>query len=136
MAKSNSKHIKKSNPLAFGFEFVGSIIYILLLFLVLGSNSGSGASSSLLASATLLWLPLLFAAAVISAIMLFFLSFANLMQNNFMQRAAGCAAIVGGFSLVALSVSNALYIWIAVIGFIIAIFGVAFSMGGQRESGM
>ncbi len=131
MSKGNSRSVSgKSNPAAFALEFIGSLIYLALLYLTSTGVIAVGAFSTALTST---WLPLLYAAGALSAILLFIVSFLNLARHNPFARAAACPAFVGGFSYVAMTAGNPTYVGLALIGFIIAIFGAGYGFAGYKK---
>ena len=107
-----------TNPAAFVLQFIGSIIYLALVYLI---STGSVAFGAAVSS---IWLPLLYAGAVVSSIILFIVSFTYLMgAGQKFGMTAGCAAIAGGFALVALSLGSTTYLLTAIVGFILAVIG-------------
>ncbi len=109
-----------NKAIAFALEFVGSLIYLGVLF---GSNASIYGSS--LTAAGALWLPILYAVAVVASIALFFLSFGNYIAKDVkMITTYACGATgLGAFSLVALLWSNSGFFAGTIIGFIIAMIG-------------
>ncbi len=109
----------RSNPTAFVLQFIGSIIYLALVYLL---STGSVAFGQAVST---IWLPLLYAGAVVSSIILFIVSFTYLLQGagHKFGMAAGCAAVTAGFTLIALSLGSTAYLTAAIIGFIIAVIG-------------
>ncbi|MEM0149148.1 MAG: hypothetical protein QW346_02695 [Candidatus Micrarchaeaceae archaeon] len=114
-----------NNWAVFGLLFIGSLFYLYAAF----ANSGVYAIGSWSSSIAAIWEPFLYAAAVISAIGLFFLSFGYLTRNvpEKLTYAARCVAFLGGFSLIALTAGSGLMFYVSVIGFIIAIIGAMLS---------
>ncbi len=112
----------RMNPAAFVLQFIGSIIYLALVYLL---STGSVAFGQ---AVTAVWLPLLYAGAVVSSIILFVISFTYLMDRagHKFGMAAGCAAVAGGFTLIALSMGSTTYTIAAIIGFIFAVVGAGF----------
>lgn len=102
----------------FALEFIGSLIFLALVF----SNSYNNYMNSAWGGAAL-WLPVFYAAAVISSISLFFISFATIAGWKGAERGAMCATIGASFSLFALTAGNFTYFIAAIIGFIIAFIG-------------
>ena len=109
----------RTNPAAFVLQFLGSVIYLALVYLI---SSGSIAFGAAVSS---IWLPLLYAGAVVSSIILFIVSFTYLLPNAGYKfgATAGCAAIAAGFTLVALSLGSTTYLVMTLVGFILAIIG-------------
>ncbi len=108
----------------FGLEFIGSLIYLGIVFTIAGAYMNGAWSSANL------WLPLLYATAVVSSVALFFISFANLMgMKKEASRGAMCATVAGGFALFALTYNPASwgYFIAALIGYIIAFIGAGLS---------
>ena len=111
---------KKTNKSVFVLEFIGSIIFIWLAF----TSGGAFANAAWVSGMASLWQPLLFAAAVVSSIALFLISFAHLtgIEHEMMSNGAVLMTLVAGGSLVALY-SGSAYLVIAVVGLIIAFVG-------------
>lgn len=104
----------------FALEFIGSLFFLAIVFTTNGSfmNGAWGGAA--------LWLPLLYAVAVIGSIALFFVSFGNLIPGIDKKAVSMCAkqATLGvGIALVALTYGNAAYFAATLIGFIIAFIG-------------
>ncbi len=121
MSKASSG---KTNPGAFALEFVGSLIYLALVYV---TSSGAAAGGSFATAIVAVWLPLLYAVGVLSAVSLFILSFTNLMKNNPITRAAMAPACAGGFAFVAMTAGNPLMVVVAIIGFVIASAGTIYA---------
>lgn len=106
---------------AFALEFIGGISYLAVIFTahgILTSNTLSG-----------LWDPILYAMAVIGAIVLFFSSFSNF--GGFMElssHGAMKASLATGFSLVALTFRGASTSSL----FLVSLFGFVVSFIGSR----
>ena len=111
--------IKKTNNSVFILEFIGSLIFLWLAF----ASKGLFVTSSWAGNA-ILWEPLLFAAAIISSIALFLISFAHLVgvQHEMMANGAVLMTLVAGGSLVALYYPSP-YFLLVIVGFIIAFIG-------------
>jgi hypothetical protein len=113
MAKS------ENNWAIFGLLFIGSLFYLYVAF----TSSGSYANGAWGAAA--LWQPFFYAAAMISSIALFFLSFGFI--SKYTKELAYCAKLAtvgGGFALVTLTFGSMGYFLASIIGFIIALIGV------------
>lgn len=114
----------KSNPGAFALEFVGSIIYLALVYL---TSSGLTAVGSFSTAVIGVWLPLLYAAGVLSAVSLFLLSFTNLIKGNPMGKAGMAPVAIGAFSFIAMTAGNFGLVAVAVIGFVLGAAGAAYA---------
>ena len=121
----NTRKISSASPRAFYMELLGSIIYMVLAFAVTGFAASAGSyANTQWNGAGALWLPVLYAAAIVSAIALFFLSFANAGEfNNTHPKKTYVFSLVGGFSLIALTFNSSLFLG-AIIGFVLAFVGV------------
>ncbi|MCL4411485.1 hypothetical protein M1329_00925 [Candidatus Marsarchaeota archaeon] len=109
--------LTRRNPAAFVLQFIGSIIYLVVVYLVsIGTVAFGSAVSSI-------WLPLLYAGALISSILLFIVSFTNLMPSGKFGMYAGSAALIGGFTLMALTYVSSFWLFVSIVGFILAIIG-------------
>lgn len=107
------------NLTAFALEFLGSLIFLYLVFGTGTQLQGGG-----------VWLPILWAAAVISAVMLFFVSLGNLTNMGNVSWGAMRLSTIAGFSTIALTVTtvgstSGLY-WIAILGFVLGLLGSFF----------
>lgn len=115
-----AKQSKERKSGVFALEFVGSLFYLAVVF----TGMATSYMNPVWNAAATLWLPLLYGAAVISAIALFFVSFANLSAPNWKtSKCALCASVIGGFSLVALTAGNATFFLASIIGFVLAFVG-------------
>jgi multisubunit Na+/H+ antiporter MnhF subunit len=103
----------------FALEFIGSLFYLAVVFTTSGSYMNNAWSSAAL------WLPLLYAVAVIGSIALFFVSFANLMALDERAVSMGAmeATVCTGIVLAALTYGNSTYFAATLIGFILAFLG-------------
>jgi hypothetical protein len=91
MAKQQPK--KNNNNAIFALEFVGSLLYLAVLF------SGAAFQASV-------WTPVLYGMATVSAVALFFISMANFgnnMDKRIISRGAMSATVFGGFALFSLT---------------------------------
>ena len=107
----------------FFFEFLASIVYLLITFTAIG-----GAYYYAMLSAAPLE-PLLFSAAMIGAIALFFISFINLGAFSNMNRGAWLVGGLTGFILLSITLGNNLYFLLSLFGFALAAIG----SGGYRN---
>ncbi len=116
MPRNERREMKRSDSRmgAFGLRLIGSLIYLgVVLF----------AASSLAVSAAV-WQPLLYAAAVVGAVVLFFTNFGSFGAfGNFAARSSLTAAVVAGFSLIALTAGQTLLFLVVIIGFIFSFVG-------------
>ncbi len=119
MAKQRSDSNKWS---VFGLEFLGSIIY-LVVALTGGSVFQNGSTG--------VWEPMLVAVALTSAIVLFFMNFGNFGAfERFAARGAFFAAVAGGFSLIALTVTSGGNIFfMSLVGLVLSIIGSGLAHG-------
>lgn len=118
MAKQSTRNNRMG---IFALEFVGSLFYLGVIFSIAPVAYANAAWSGSAA----LWEPLLYAAATVSAIALFFISFGNLGKAFSKCAAQGAmySAIAGGFSLVALTAGNPAMFIASLIGFVLAFVG-------------
>jgi hypothetical protein len=119
MPRDNAKATKSKSAWPNGLRFVASLFFLYVLFG--GTSAGSGWWSPWVVSgAGSLWLPILFGAAVLSSIALFFSSIAGLaFKADF--GAGWKVQSVAAFALVALTVSTILssVFWLVIVGFIL-----------------
>lgn len=101
----------------FFFEFLASIVYLLIAFTAIG-----GAYLGAVLSVAPLE-PLLFSAAMIGAIALFFISFINLGAFSNMNRGAWLVGGLTGVILLSITLGNNLYFVLSLFGFALAIVG-------------
>ncbi len=114
-----------TNPAAFGLEIIGSLIYLVVVYIV--SSEGYGVGNPVLSGAGALWLPILYSMAVIGSIMLFLASFTNLFNGGVgMRKVAFAPAWLGGFALVAFTAGTG-WFWVTILGFVLSVLGVAVS---------
>jgi hypothetical protein len=107
---------------AFVLELIASLIFLGLAFTQSGNYSAAGWSGAAL------WLPLLYAAAIIGSVSLFFISFGTLlMPHEHLSHAAACTTVAVGFSLVALTFGNLPMYIVAIVAFILGIIGSGIS---------
>ena len=109
---------------AFGLEFIGSLIYLIVVFTGLG---GYANAVLVQANANTVWAwTILFGVAAIGSITLFFMSFANF--GGMVKTATGGAmkaATLTGIALVALTTGNSTYMLVSLLGFVLAFLGAA-----------
>lgn len=102
-----------------GLRFVASLFFLYVLFG--GTTAGNGWWSPwVTAGAGSLWLPILFGAAVLSSIALFFGSLAGLIfKSNLVM--SWKVQTIAAFALVALTVSTtwSSVFWVVVVGFVL-----------------
>ena len=111
--------------MAFVMELIGSLVYILLLLYTIVGSGTYPSNGLFIVSSSAFWLPLVYAAGVISAILLFLLSFTNLMPSRspMGHKYPTMMAFVAGFSWVALSAGNQAMVSLAIVGFIVSMIG-------------
>jgi hypothetical protein len=131
MPKSDNKSMNMNSKSAWpnGLRFVASLFFLYVLFG--GTSAGSGWWSAWVTSgAGALWLPILFGAAVLSSIALFFSSLAGLVFKTSMGMMSGKTQTIAAFALIALTVSLtwSSVFWIVVVGFILGWVGNALEM--------
>ncbi len=125
VVKMASKSHTHTNPAAFGLEMLGSLIYLVVVYLV--SSGGYGVGNPVLSGQGALWLPILYSAAVIGSILLFLVSFTNLFNGGIgMRKVAFAPAWMAGFALVAFTAGTS-WLWVTILGFVLAVLGVAVS---------
>lgn len=113
----------KTNPVAFALELIGSVIYLVLSY---ATGTGTGAMGAFYQAVSTVWLPVLYAVGVLSAVVLFLVSFTNLMRHNPLAKAGVAPALLGGFAFVGITAGNFGYFGLALIGFVIAIIGATY----------
>ncbi len=114
-----AKHAQK-NGSEFALQFIGSILFLAVTAALYGSAYANGNWTGQVG----FWTPLVYSLAVISSIVLFFASFANL--SNWGKMVSGAVvkfAVVGGFALVTLSAGSAALLLITLVGFILSFIG-------------
>jgi hypothetical protein len=125
-ARSVSSKQGSGNAAAHALQFIGSMIFLGLIFW-----GGVGAQYSMNSWNALgggVWLPVFFSLAVVASIALFFVSIANLASPGGIYRYGGMQlAAVAGICLTALTYGSASYFWAAVVGFIMAVMGGIFT---------
>lgn len=117
----------QQNWVAFALELVGSLLLLWVLFggaMTLWPTLSSVWGSSIGG----FWTPVFIGTAAIASVMLFFQSFANIAMPG---EGCGCihslgakkTALVAGVALVALTWGNATFVWMTLIGFVLAYLG-------------
>ncbi len=114
MPKEVRSRERKDNSMgAFGLRLIGSLIYLGVVLLAASALTGGA-----------IWSPLLYAAAVVGAVALFFANFGSLGAfGDFAARSSLTAAVVAGFSLIALTAGNTTLFLVILIGFIFSFVG-------------
>ena len=122
MAKNSTN--KSGGRAAYGLQFIGSLIFLALVFSGIFAQYAEVAWNALGGG---LWLPVFVALSVVTSIALFFVSVANLTSSRSSYK-YGAAQLSGiaGISLVALTYGSSLY-WAAIVGFVIALLGSMFA---------
>ena len=108
-----------------GLRFLASLFFLYVLFG--GTTAGTGWWSPwVTVGAGSIWLPILFAVAVLSSIGLFFSSLAGLVWRSSVGM-SGKLGLTASFALVALTVSPAWsgVFWVVILGFILSWVGSA-----------
>ncbi len=118
----------KANPAAFALEFIGSLIYLIMVYITSAGNTAAGAFAPALST---VWLPLLYSAGVLSAVVLFIVSFFNLLRHNPFANSGMLPAVIGGFAFIALGAGST-YVGLALVGFIFAVFGAMYTKLGYE----
>ena len=120
-----------NNVAGFAMQFVGSLFFLaavaaLYVPQVYGAGSGWSAAA--------LWIPILYAVAVVSSIALFFTSFAQLGSMGGMASwKAMSSATAAAVSLVALTAGNSTWFVAVLIGFVLAFLGSAVGMMAMKD---
>ncbi len=123
MAKNASS--KSGNMAAYGLQFIGSLIFLALVFSGISTQYYTTGWNALGGG---VWLPVFFSVAVVASIALFFVSISNLASPKGSYKfGASQLAGVAGISLVALTYGGGNLYWAAVVGFVIAIIGSIFA---------
>jgi hypothetical protein len=120
MPRTEKSTMKSKSAWPNGLRFLASLFFLFVLFG--GSSAGTGWWSPwVTAGAGSLWLPILFAIAVLSSIGLFFSSLAALVVKSSMGM-GGKLGLAASFSLVALTVSPSWsgIFWVVILGFILS----------------
>jgi hypothetical protein len=114
------------NVAAFALQFVGSLFFLAVVAaLYVPSSYAAGAGWA----AASLWIPLLYAVAVVASIALFLVSFGQLGGVGGGAYKARGASAVAGVSLVALTAGNTTLFVASLIGLILGLIGSAASSG-------
>lgn len=119
----------KINGGVFALEFIGSLFYLFVVYEFISNAIGMNA---LFSGTGAFWLPIFASLAVLTSIILFFYSFTYLSSNRIEMKLLNCTAdsmatIIGGITLVALTIASADYLAITLIGFVIALLGIMLS---------
>lgn len=119
-----AKQTKQNKNLwgSFGLEFVGSVIYLVVVFTALTGGSTMAALSGGI------WQPVLAGIAVIGAISLFFMSFANFSGMKYVGWGAMRASTLTGFALVGLTLGTGGLFVASLLGFILSFLGAGMTV--------
>lgn len=122
-----AKQSKTNKWGVFALEIIGAIIFLWLVFAVLNGN----AYENSMWSGAGLWLPLLYPAALLSAIGLFFISFSAVWKYGEVATKSGVPvsmllSAIAGFTTLALTVGSTVYMVAALVAFIISFVGTEF----------
>ncbi len=121
--------VNRINWGVFALEFVGSLFYLWVLFATTNGNS----FANITWNSANIWLPVFYAAAVVSSIALILSSFGNLWKvarSVVFVRAsyASLASVIGGFALFALSAGDPVSFVYVIIGFVLSYTGSGFAL--------
>ncbi len=122
-----AKQFKANKWGVFALEFIGAVIFLWLVFAVLNGNAYENSAWS----GAGLWLPLLYTAAIVSAIALFFVSFTSVWKYGEIATKTGVpmsmmVSLIAGFTTLALTVGSTTYMIAALVAFIISFVGTEF----------
>ena len=116
---------KSSSTVGGGFlVFLGSLVYLYVVFTWAGQN-GAGSSPAWLASYATFWTPIVAAVAVISAITLFFKGIkgmAGMLNTSGKHPVLWKFTNIGGIAILVLMSGSASFLW-AVLGFVLTYLG-------------
>jgi hypothetical protein len=122
-----AKQYKANKWGVFALEFIGAVIFLWLVFAVLNGNAYENTAWS----GAGLWLPLIYPAALISAMALFFVSFSNVWRFGEVATKSGVPvsmviSVIAGFTTLVLTVGSLVYMITALAAFVIAFVGTLF----------
>ncbi len=119
-----------NNVAGFALQFVGSLFFlaaVAALYVPTGYGAGGGWA------AASLWIPILYAVAVVSAVALFFTSFAQLGSMGGMASwKAMSTTTAAAVTLVALTAGNTTWFVAVLIGFVLSFLGSAVGMTAMK----
>lgn len=102
---------------AFGYEFIGSIILILIVFTATNASyPGAAAGAS--------WQPLAFSIGAIGSIVLFILAFANMGASKDLAEESLVTCIFVGISLLALTYGSLSFFLLTFLGVLLSLLGI------------
>ncbi len=127
MARQSSSRAARNKWGVFALVFIGSLIYLVTTFVGVTGQQHLSFANNAWVGATL-WLPLLYAVAVVSSIGLLFASFGHLIHHDramyeLRARIPMAASILGGSTLFALTAGSWGWFIAVVIGFVISFVG-------------
>lgn len=136
--RSESSHRAAVNNLAYVLELLGSMLYIIAAVYVLNSFNGSAQHvfGTLVAIGNGFWLPLFYGVAFVGTVLLFIVSFTNLMKSRSLvaHRYGMIIAVVTGFAWIGLTFGNVYLSILVMFGFIISALGSAYGMVDLLDS--
>ncbi len=128
-----AKNAAGNNVAGFALQFVGSLFFLAAVAALYGpwAAPGSGMAAN---PAAAMWIPLLYGIAVVSAIALFFTSFAQLGSGGGMASwKAMSTSTAAAVTLVALTAGNTTWFVAVLIGFVLSFLGSAVGMMAMKD---
>ncbi|MCL5007471.1 MAG: hypothetical protein M1164_02210 [Candidatus Marsarchaeota archaeon] len=125
MAKQSMRSRKgQSNVGTFALEFVGSLFYLVLVYLMAADEM---VASPVFANVGTFWLPVYVGIAIVSAIAMFFFSFtyladASILSGMHTKNMGLILALASGITFLTLTVGSAYFI-VALVGFVLSVIG-------------
>ena len=134
MAKENKSETTRRaavNHLAYVLELLGSMLYVIAAVYVLNSFNGiMHISLYILSGASSIWFPFFYGAALVGTVLLFIVSFTNLMKSrSFTAHRYGMAiSVVTGFAWLGLTAGDIYLSLLVVFGYVVSAVGSAYGM--------
>ena len=119
------------NHLAYVLELLGSMFYVIAAVYVLNSFNGSmRITAYILSGASSMWFPFFYSAAFVGTVLLFIVSFTNLMKSRSFtaHRYGMTVSVITGFAWLGLTAGDIYLSLLVIFGFVISVVGSAYGM--------
>ncbi len=140
MARNNRTISERypANHLAYVLELLGSLLYVIAAIYILASFGGYSLNPrpfiDLIAGG--IWLPFFYSAAIVGTVLLFIVSFTNLMRSRSRSahRYGMMVSVLTGLAWIGFTAGNLFLSILVIIGFIVSAVGSAYGMVDLLES--
>ncbi len=126
-----AQHRSAVNKLAYVLELIGSFVYIIAAIFTVASFSGHAPQPGLLGlGSASIWFPFFYSAAIVGTVLLFIVSFSNLMHTRSIlaHRYGLAVAVLAGLAWIGLAAGSEFLSIIVIFGFVASVVGGAYGM--------